>query len=482
MTTVTINGNTYSDDGTASRDMTNGGHRTWFMPLVQDIVIEAAAVAADAAAADVDAAAAAAVAGATKGTSTTSTAVGTGSKTLTTQTGKQFAVGNYLTIARTSAPTTLMHGVVTAYNSGTGSLTVDVSTIAGSGTFTDWTIALSGAQGNTGASGDGTVTYLAKTGAYTVTASDKAKLIDCTSGTFTLSFQAAASLGANWATLIRNSGTGDVTLDPNGAETIDGLASFVMYPGEVRQVYCDGTVLRSVVLSPFSRAFTSSGTFTKPPGYQWFGGYLWGGGGAGAKSSAGVVAPGGGGGACVPFDLEASLFGTTETITIAAGGVGPSAVSTAGANGGSTTLGSLSTAFGGAGGNQTASSGGGGGGRLSAASGSTGGQPNATVGSTADGLGGANATANAAWGGAGGSSGTAVGGASCLGGGGGGGVAAGGTVYAGGGSGMTGAGGSGADTTSGVDGSPRGGGGGGTRTGTKAGDGGRGELVIWGVC
>lgn len=81
----------------------------------------------------------------TSGTSTTSTTVGTGAKTLTTQTGKAWVVGQYVTIARTSAPsTTNMFGIITAYVTGTGSITVDVSSITGSGTFTDWTIGLAG--------------------------------------------------------------------------------------------------------------------------------------------------------------------------------------------------------------------------------------------------------------------------------------------------------------------------------------------------
>lgn len=81
----------------------------------------------------------------TSGTSTTSTAVGTGSKTLTTQTGKLWSVGQTVTIARTSDPAaTRMSGAITAYNSGSGSITVLVNNYAGSGTFTDWTISIGG--------------------------------------------------------------------------------------------------------------------------------------------------------------------------------------------------------------------------------------------------------------------------------------------------------------------------------------------------
>jgi len=79
----------------------------------------------------------------TSGTSTTSTTIGAGSKTLTTQTGKAFSVGQSVTVARTSDPANQrMGGVITAYNSGTGSITALVSVVVGSGTYTDWTISL----------------------------------------------------------------------------------------------------------------------------------------------------------------------------------------------------------------------------------------------------------------------------------------------------------------------------------------------------
>jgi hypothetical protein len=79
----------------------------------------------------------------TQGTSTTSTAIGLGSKTLTTQTGKNFLVGMFLVVFRTSDSTKYMVGQVTAYNSGSGSITINViAKDAVGGTFTDWTLAL----------------------------------------------------------------------------------------------------------------------------------------------------------------------------------------------------------------------------------------------------------------------------------------------------------------------------------------------------
>ena len=72
--------------------------------------------------------------------STTSLTVGTGSKTLTVGTGLGFYIGCNVAISRTSAGATQMFGPVTAYNSGTGAMTVEVASSAGSGTYTDWTV------------------------------------------------------------------------------------------------------------------------------------------------------------------------------------------------------------------------------------------------------------------------------------------------------------------------------------------------------
>lgn len=86
---------------------------------------------------------------------------------------------------------------------------------------------------------------VAKTGAYTAVAGDKSKLIDCT-GTFTLSLTAAATLAAGWWCSVRNSGTGNITIDPNAAETIDGGASAVLTPGQSCLLICDGAAFHTV--------------------------------------------------------------------------------------------------------------------------------------------------------------------------------------------------------------------------------------------
>lgn len=74
-------------------------------------------------------------------TSSTSIAVGTGNKTFTIQAGKGYSLGMVVKIARTITPNTVnMIGEITDYNVGTGSMTVSVYQVTGSGTLTGWTI------------------------------------------------------------------------------------------------------------------------------------------------------------------------------------------------------------------------------------------------------------------------------------------------------------------------------------------------------
>jgi hypothetical protein len=309
---------------------------------------------------------------------------------------------------------------------------------------------------------------------------DQARFIDITSGTFTQTFAACATLVNGWYCIIRNSGTGDITLDPNSTETIDGLATLIMYPGETRLIQCDGTALRSVVLSSFIKTFSASGTFTNPSGYRLFAGFLWGAGASGGKGQAGVAGGvGGGGGACVPFTIPASSFGATETITIGAGGAAISANNTAGNDGGNSTVGSLVTSYGGVSG--------GGAGVLSKGTTTTGGQPD-TESSTGNNYygGGDSAAAGTSsyYGGGGASDATnpaGAGGNSVFGGAGGAGVGTLGAAASGGTSTYGGQGGANGNASNGTAGTQPGGGGGATVSGANSGAGGDGQLIIWGI-
>lgn len=80
----------------------------------------------------------------------------------------------------------------------------------------------------------------AKTANYAFTANDRAQTIINTGGSVTFSFAAAATLGNDWFVLVKNSGTGTVTLDPNGAETIDGSATLILNANDACFVITDG--------------------------------------------------------------------------------------------------------------------------------------------------------------------------------------------------------------------------------------------------
>ena len=84
------------------------------------------------------------------GTSTSSLTLGTGSRTLTTQTGLAYTPGDLVRVKYTTDPAQWMEGVVTAYNSGTGSLTFTSNLYLGSGTFATWTLSLAGQSGTGG--------------------------------------------------------------------------------------------------------------------------------------------------------------------------------------------------------------------------------------------------------------------------------------------------------------------------------------------
>jgi hypothetical protein len=83
-----------------------------------------------------------------------------------------------------------------------------------------------------------------KTGAYTVIAGDLNTIINCTSGTFTVGLTAAATLGSGFNVTIWNTSATQadaITIDPAGAETIDGVATLILRRGEGMQIVCNGT-------------------------------------------------------------------------------------------------------------------------------------------------------------------------------------------------------------------------------------------------
>lgn len=351
MTQVTIppalggDGLPFSDDGTSARDMRGLGYAANFFPMLSQVM----------AAVQVGVQAAGAVAtGSTNVNSTTNLAIGTGAKALTVETGKALVPGMIMMLAYRAAPENFMAGQVTSYDSATGALVLAVTVKEGAGTYADW------AGSITGLPAQRTIAHRAITGADTAAASDIGKYLSCT-GSSPLAFDAAAALGSGWWCYVQNTGAGDVPLEPDGAETIDGIAGFVLYPGAARLVLCDGTALRSIPLSGGTKTFTTTGSYVWAPGVQQWDADLigGGGGGGGGARAAGVRYGGGGGGAGERWKTSIAAsevtVGASVTCTVGAKGAGGAAAASDGAAaadgtaGGSSSVGSLRSVAGGTG-------------------------------------------------------------------------------------------------------------------------------------
>ena len=88
-----------------------------------------------------------------------SSATSTTSTLVTIQTGNAFSVGQTVVLASAADVANQMIGQITAHNSGTGSLTVNVNAIGGSGTLADWIISLSALNASTSVTWTGKQTF-----------------------------------------------------------------------------------------------------------------------------------------------------------------------------------------------------------------------------------------------------------------------------------------------------------------------------------
>lgn len=75
---------------------------------------------------------------------------------------------------------------------------------------------------------------------YTAGTSDRSKAYIWTGGAGTLSLSSAPSLGNDWFLQVRNGGTGDLTVDPNSSENINGSSTLTLSPGDSCIIVTDG--------------------------------------------------------------------------------------------------------------------------------------------------------------------------------------------------------------------------------------------------
>lgn len=82
--------------------------------------------------------------------------------------------------------------------------------------------------------------YSAKSAAYTVIAADRGTVFAAT-GTWTLSLTAAATLATGFSFAVINVSTGVITVDPSGAETINGATTLALAAGQSAIIIGSGT-------------------------------------------------------------------------------------------------------------------------------------------------------------------------------------------------------------------------------------------------
>lgn len=154
---------------------------------------------------------------------------------------------------------------------------------------------------NLGTRGSGILT---KSAAYTVATTDAGKLI-AASGTFALTLPSAASAGNGFAIEVANTGTGKITLTPNGSDTISGLATLVVNRRESGVLVSDGTNWQVIGFSPVIIAETLTATsFTR----QWSTGRI-------EQGGTSIVTTNSGGQATVSYPLTFPTASVKPVIT-----------------------------------------------------------------------------------------------------------------------------------------------------------------------
>lgn len=128
------------------------------------------------------------------------------------------------------AATTTAAGTWRVFRYGASTATVQASALAGYGlTVTSNTLSQS------------TPVTTFSTSPRTVLVTDRARAMVWTgTGSGTLNLPSAVTAGNNFFVSVRNSGGGDLTIDPAGSQTIDGTLTLALRPGESTSLITDG--------------------------------------------------------------------------------------------------------------------------------------------------------------------------------------------------------------------------------------------------
>lgn len=144
---------------------------------------------------------------------------------------------------------------------GVGSSSVDAATLAGYGLLAI-TTTLNQSHPVTTFGTDTTATELFRAQTYV-----------WTGGSGTLTLDSLVNLGNNWFMLLRNSGTGSLTVSPSGGSQINGSLSLVLQPTDSCMIVCSGAAFYTVGLgkstlfnfTQLTKNVAAGGTFTLTP-------------------------------------------------------------------------------------------------------------------------------------------------------------------------------------------------------------------------
>lgn len=95
-----------------------------------------------------------------------------------------------------------------------------------------------------------------KTANYTVVLNDNSTLLKFGGTSWTLAYTAVATLGNGHYVFFYSGASGDVTIDPDGTETINGATTLVIKPNQFGIIFCDGTALVAIVIPGLAAANT----------------------------------------------------------------------------------------------------------------------------------------------------------------------------------------------------------------------------------
>lgn len=102
---------------------------------------------------------------------------------------------------------------------------------------------------------------------FTAGTGNRSQLLVWTGGVGTLDLPLPAVLGNDWFMALRNQGTGTITIDPTGANTIDGAATKDIAPSNSCFIVCDGTQYFTIGFGQnVNFAFNYTSISLNPPG------------------------------------------------------------------------------------------------------------------------------------------------------------------------------------------------------------------------